>query len=469
MRVTDKLRRSLRIQNTAFVLLLLAAVGLAAWLTTRYHAEADWTAGNRNTLTAASQKLLHQADGPITLTAYASDRSKLRDSIRRFADKYRRAQAADVRLVFVNPNAQPQRVRDLGIKRDGQLVVAYKGRTEKVDQRSEQAVANALQRLLRTEQRTVRFLAGHGERAIHGSGRSSLSRFARALKDSGIQVATLNLAETGKIPEATSALVIASPTQPLLDGEVKMLRDYVDGGGNLLWLTDKGPDKALKPLARDLGLDFQAGTVVDPSSRIFGLQDPTRVLATQYPRSGITRNFKAITLFPGASGLKADPPKPWQATAFLRTGARAWLESGAVQGEVCFQKDQGDRKGPITLGVALTRPKGDQAARAGKGNGPGAGGNQDKPPSQRVAVTTDSDFLTDGFVGSGGNRDLALNMVHWVTSDEAFVNVAPPSAPGTSLHLSPALAWALPVTFLFALPLALLLSGGLVWVRRRRL
>ena len=473
MQVTDKLRRNLRLQNTAFVGLLLAAAGLIAWLSVTYSTEFDWTAGNRNTLSEASRKLLEKAEAPITLTAYASDRDQLRKQIRQFAAKYQRAGVAEVNLTFINPNAQPQRVRELGIQRDGQLVVAYQGRTEKVDERSETAVTNAIQRVMRSEARQIRFLTGHGERSPKGRGRNAMARFVQAMEDTGVKVTTLNLAKTPEIPENTATLVIADPQQPLLDAEVATLEAYVANGGNLLWLTDGGPNKALKPLADKLGLTFHQGSVVDPRSRVFGLQDPTQVLVSDYPRHPITRDFGAVTLLPGASGLTADAPKPWQATKILETGKRAWLETGTIRDRVQFDKAEGDREGPLTLGVALERStKDDGQSESGKPNrrpGPAKPGDSDQEPGQRVLVTTDSDFLSNAFLGSGGNRDLGLNMVHWLTADQTFINVTPASAPGTSLNLPTPVAWAIPILFLGGIPLALIVTGTVIWIRRRQL
>jgi ABC-type uncharacterized transport system involved in gliding motility auxiliary subunit len=347
-----------------------------------------------------------------------------------------------------------------------------------VSERSEQAVTNAIQRVMRAEARHLRFLTGHGERSPKGRGREALSRFVRAVEDTGMAVSTLNLAQTPEIPDDTAALVLADPTRPLLDAEVAAIRKYVDSGGHLLWLTDGGPHPSLRPLADELGLSFFDGRVMDPRSRAFGLQEPTRVLVANYPRHPITRDFRSITLFPGATGMAAEPPEPWQSTALLKTGRRAWVETGEAGGATRFNAEDGDRKGPVTLGVALKRPRadkgdkgGEQAAQArnGAAGGPAKPGQNDQSPGQRLVVASDSDFLSNAFVGSGANRALGLNLVHWLTADRAFINIQPAKAPGTSLQLPTAAAWGLPVLFLIAIPLLLVATGTAVWLRRRRL
>src|SRR5690554_3870537 len=146
MQVTRKSRLFIRIQNVVFVALFLAAVGLAAWLSTRYVYEADWTAGNRNTLSEASRKLLATIDGPVQITSYAREDGGLREGIEDFIARYRR-EKPDIALTFVNPDTVPERLRELGITMDGELVIEYQGRREKLQDFSEQALTNALQRI----------------------------------------------------------------------------------------------------------------------------------------------------------------------------------------------------------------------------------------------------------------------------------------------------------------------------------
>jgi hypothetical protein len=201
---------------------------------------------------------------------------------------------------------------------------------------------------------------------------------------------------------------------------------------------------------------------------VFGLARPTHVLATQYPRHTVTRNFDSISVFPGAAGIKEQAAESWQAQPLVRTNRRAWLESGRVQGEVRFQQDE-DRKGPVTLALALSRQTGDSKSGT-DGSRPSAQGDSGgSRPDQRMVVTTDSDFLSNAHLGNAGNQQLGLNLVHWLTADEAFINVQLASAPGTSLNLPGPVAWGIPIVFLGLIPLLLIAAGTTIWLQRRRL
>jgi hypothetical protein len=56
----------------------------------------------------------------------------------------------------------------------------------------------------------------------------------------------LNLVQSSSIPDNTDVLILASPKVPMLPGEIELLREYLERGGNLLWLAD--PEQAVDGL-----------------------------------------------------------------------------------------------------------------------------------------------------------------------------------------------------------------------------
>ncbi|HET6654962.1 MAG TPA: DUF4350 domain-containing protein [Gammaproteobacteria bacterium] len=460
MKITHKLKTGLRVQNLVFVVLLLAIVGALAYLTTRYAWQADWTAGGRNSLSDASRKLLKTLDAPVTITAFAREDPALRDAIRQFVGKYQRADA-DISLTFVNPDTRPQRVRDLGITANGELYIQYQGRSDKVTQLTETGLTNALLRIAKASESRIVFLAGHGERDPTGRANYDLGRFGDALKEKGFNVATLNLADNPRIPADAALLVIAGPQADYLPGEVKLIERYVAGGGNLLWLGDPGPLHGLEPLAKALDIQFLDGTIVDATSPLFGVRDVRWLVLNHYPPSAITQHFDLETLYPGATAIKTAPDEKWRATPFLKSRPlpRSWLEAGKLAGEVKFNENSGDKPGPLAIGVTLARPL------AGITNGTRG---KSKRGDQRVVVVGDGDFLANAYLGNGGNLDLGLNIVNWLSGNAEYIDVNIRKAPDLHLMLSRTAQALLGAGFLIALPLLLLVCGGVVWFRRRR-
>jgi hypothetical protein len=453
MEITPKSRFWLRAQGIAFVVLFLALIGTLAWLSTRYTHQADWTASGRNTLTEDSRKLLAEMADPIRITAFVRDNNPVRKSIEDLVARYQRVKP-DMALDFVNPDTDPDQVRELGIGFDGELLLRYQGRSEKVQQLTEQQLTNALLRLARQGERWILFLAGHGERDPLGTANHDLGQFGRELRRMGLQAQTLNLTQSPAIPDNAQLLVIASPQTTFLPGEVRLIRDHIQHGGNLLWLAEPGERMGLAALAEDLGLEFLPGRVVDATTSLFDIENPEFVLIPEYPLHPVTRELRSISLFPGAVALEARTETPWVADSLLTTLERTWTELGELEGDIRYDPGTDERPGPLDIGIAFTRED--------RGQNPDG-----EPRQQRLVVIGDGDFLSNQFLGNGANLDLGINLIRWLSHDDAFIAIRPRSAPDTQLQLGRGAQATIAFGFLFILPALLLASGLVIWLRRR--
>jgi len=448
MDVTPRSRRQVRLQNAIFVVLLLAVVGLLAWLSTRYSVTADWTAGNRNTLSEPTQELLARIDEPLQITAFVAEDETLHRRIEERIERYRRHKP-EIGLEFVNPELSPSRAEAAGVRRAGQLVIRLGERSEVVDDMAEQTLARALQQLTREGETWIAFVQGHGERDPQDDSDSGYSQLRQVLTRSGFQVQRLNLVRNPQIPDDTRVLVLAGPREELLPGEIEALKGYVAGGGNLLWLQDPREGAELPSLAEALGVDFLEGVLVDASTRLLlGVDNAAVIPVVDYGQHPVTKDLSGLTVFPIAGALKAGQGEDWQSQTLLRSLERAWAETGGLSGEITYDEGKGDRMGPLTLGVALTRD-GDDG-------------------QQRVAVVGDSNFLANGFLGFGANLDLGRNLFNWLSRDDELVAINPRKAPDTRLQLPHNWVLAMGLGFLIVLPLALIGGGFRIWYRRRR-
>jgi ABC-type uncharacterized transport system involved in gliding motility auxiliary subunit len=454
MRIDLSLRRWLWLQNLLFTLLLVAVIGLLAWLSLRYAAQADWSANRRNTLSPASQTLLTHLDGPIRVTAYARDNPALRDAIARLIGRYQRHKS-DLSLNFVNPDLLPDRVRELGITLDGELYLEYRGRGEKLRHLSEQALTQALQRLSREREIILRFLDGHGERKPLGVANHDLGTFSRELQQIGIQIHALDLSMEPTIPAKTSVLVIASPQTLLPAGQVAVILDYVQQGGHLLWLREPADFSGLQALATLLGAPALPGMVIDADAMGLGINNPAFIPIADYAPHPITESLRSPALLPQAAALDLQPLPDWQATVLLESQSRSWTETAETDATLRFDPDSAERAGPLTVGVALSRSRLSSS-------------DPTVMNEQRIVIIGDGDFLSNSYLGNGANLQLGLNMVHWLTRDDAPILIPPRIAPDPALNLSEGALALIAAVFLIGLPLALLASGWLIAFRRQR-
>lgn len=437
----------LRLVNASFVVLFLAAVGLVQWASREFHWQFDLTQNRRYSLSAASIAAIERLQGTVTITAYASERGNLRPVIRQVIGRYQRHKA-DLRLEFVDPDTEPERVRSAGVRYDGEIVLAHGEAHETLPPNAltEENLTNAFTRLGHRGDRWLVFLTGHGERSPEREANFDLSTWSAQLGKRGFKTRTLALGETPTIPENTTALVIAGPRTRLLTGEVKAVEEYVKRGGNILWLADPGPLQGLEPIAEQLGFELQPGVIVDPASQVIA-GDPTALVVTRYGSHPIVRNFTDTTVFPEAAGLSLRLPEGWKSQVLLDTRDSAWSETGFLKGGVRFDKGK-DVPGPLTVGIALTHSV--------------------EGREQRVVVIGDGDFLSNSIVANGGNLEFGMSIANWLSQDDAYVNIPVRTARDRGLNLTRTEQIAIGGIFLVVLPLALLGGGIAVWWRRRR-
>lgn len=456
----------MRLHDIAFVVLVLVLAGLLGWLSTRYVFDADWTAAGRNTLSPASLALLEEMPGEVKVTAFVREAVPLlRKRITYLIERYQRHKP-DLVLVFVDPDRDPQRARELDIATDGEMVIEYQGRSEHLrsPDPGESGLTNALQRVARSGERRLLFVAGHGERDPFGAAGHDLSGWVRYLDARGIRAERINLLDADPPAVENTVLVIASPKVSFLPGELGRVVDFVDRGGNLLWFSDPGAPEGLEPLAERLGLVFEAGVAVDPTvsqvgMMLFGTDDPRVTLVARYPAHAITRDFDLNTLFPVAGAITmTEDAGEWRITELLRTLSNTWLERSEVSGTISLDED--DLPGPLTLGVALA---GGAEASPDIDDRAAAGGHE-----QRIVAVADGDFLSNAFLGGGGNLQLGLNIADWLGGDDRFIDIPSRTAPDTSLELSRFATGAIGLGFPLVLPLLLAGTGVVVWLRRRR-
>jgi ABC-type uncharacterized transport system involved in gliding motility auxiliary subunit len=471
MEASSRSRRNLRLQTVTFTVLFLLVVGLLAWLTTRYNYQADWTASSRHTLSAATTELLEKLDGPVTVTSFSREdnlnaiRKRTTDLVSRYQQVKR-----DLSLNFTDPDLEPDRVRELGITLEGEMMIEYGGRRENLRTIGEQALTNALQRLARAGERKLVFLEGHGERRSDGEANHDLSAWVSQLRIKGFIIDTLNLTLTPAIPASTAVLVVSSPQVPLLAGEVQLIVDFVSQGGNLLWLSDPGDHlQILQPLADKLGIAFQPGTVVDATGQQLGISHPAFIIVASYPEHPVTQELVTMSLFPRAHGIVASGESDWEAVKLLNSMERAWSETGKMEGNIRYEEES-DIPGPITIGLLLTRERSEQ------GDEPTAEKTEvdehhlvePDRPTQRIAVIGDGDFLANAYLGNGANRDLGNRLINWLSHDDKLISIAARTSPDTRLEMTQTGIAVIGFGFLIILPFGLLTSGIVIWLKRRK-
>lgn len=465
------LHYSLQLKNIAYSLLLLAGAIALYQLVAFYPLHWDATQNASNSLSPSSVDTLKQLDGAINITMYASKQDAelgdIEQMVRDFIELYQRYKP-DITLTFVDPVKQPEAMRKAEIRANREMVVEYRGRSEHLTLLNEQSLTSALLRLARSKNQKLMYVDGHGERKLDGMANHDLGDFGKKLKQNGFQITSLNLAlaqdvpGNGGAPGGNNVLVITQPQIDLLPGEVDKIMRYVDSGGNLLWLLDAEPLHGLERLAAKLGILLTPGTITDPDAQKMNAPN-NWTLGASYPPHPVTRNFNLITAFPYARALgredsgredssgQADSDGrikniAWQRSTLVEAASNGWVSRTSIPKKPQFDKNR-DIPGPFSLAIALERSV--------------------DVREQRIVVVGSGSFLANAYAGNGGNLDLGINMVNWLTHEENLITTQPRATLDSAITLSKTQLSVISIGFVIVLPLLLAAIGGVLWWRRR--
>jgi ABC-type uncharacterized transport system involved in gliding motility auxiliary subunit len=465
--------------TSALAILLVAGILVfVILLGNRYSLRWDLTRNQSHSLSAVSRTLVKEVHKPLTMTVFIPEGSAERQRAREVLELYTH-QNPKISFTFLDPERDPVRADAAGFRRDGNILLAYEGRTQLAETPTEESISEALRHLLQKQQKKIYFLTGHGERTGPQE-RRGFQVAQKALRNEGYSLAELNLMRESDVPKDAAVLIIAAPQKDLLANELQALSRYLDRSGRIFLLLNPYHDAGLKNLLAGYGVTLDDGMIFE----INQLTQDRAILSpivTQYPPQRITRGFTLATIFPYARPLFLNKDsKTATLEPLVETSPSSWEKIGK-DWQKDWQKEKKplydektDKKGPFTI-AALVEPKmARQPEPEAKPNPQPDQKNAvpEKPQNTAqayLAVFGDAEFATDEFFNQLGNGDLFLNTVNFLSAEEKQIIIRK-----NSENLEPLLltGWKISVVFLVSLiilPLAMLIAGVTVYLRRRAL
>jgi ABC-type uncharacterized transport system involved in gliding motility auxiliary subunit len=261
---------------------------------------------------------------------------------------------------------------------------------------------------------------------------------------------------TADIPADAAVMIINAPQQDLTGPEVAKLRQYLTGGGRLICLIDYTEKELsnLNSLLSSYGIAVQHQIVVEGDRSQHLPNNPLFLLPTLEDHQ-ILKSLQASrtpVFFPGAQSIKTLDLKKQTTTIepLLVTSSSSWAKVNVnALGE---QKAATDPAGPFHVAVAVS----DQPAAGSVG--------------AKLIVTGNAQFLNPQFTMQiPGNLSFLLNSLSWLLSRKDTLNIQPKSLITYNLRLNEMQALLYIGLVVVIIPLAILISGLVVWLRRRHL
>ena len=439
-----------------YILVVLAILVIANMLGDRYSKSYDATGNKRYSLSEQTAKIVKGLKQDATITYF--DRPDGFKSAKDTLDQYREL-SPKVHVNYVDAEKDPMLARQAGVKRIPTTMVQIGERKEEATGTTEEGITGAFIRDLKNTTRTVCFATGSGEHQIDNSDRSGFSRFKDLLSKDEYQSKSINLLQNAQVPQDCTVLVVAGPTGDYIQPEVDAIKKYVEEGGRAFFMLDPplkigreeiADNDALTNLLASWGVTPQKDLILDlnPVGQLIGA-GPQVALVSSYGTQPIVSEMKGtMTGFPITRSLEIKSTDKSTVEKLFDSSDSSLATTNLSSPEVKVN-DPKNKKGPSTIAAAGTY-------RTGKDNSQG-----------RFVVVGSSSWAENSFVNFNGNRDLALNAMNWLSSDEDLISIRPKDQEDRRITMTRAQMSLVRTTSQFLLPLFVLVAGISVWWKRR--
>jgi ABC-type uncharacterized transport system involved in gliding motility auxiliary subunit len=447
---------------TVYILIIIGVLGLANFLAQRYNKSWDSTANKQFSLSDQTIKVVKGLPQDVTITYFdrTSNLTDPRGNARDLLDRYANI-SPKVHVQYIDPTKKPEIAKAQGVKTYGTIFVETAGRKQEAKSLSEEEVTGALVRAMKGGERTVCVVTGAGEHGLDNSNEDGYSTAKELLEKSNYKTQTINLLQKQEVPKECNVIFIGGPRLDYVPAAVDAIRKYIEGGGRGLFALDpplqfKGQEiaenAALAGALANWGVTLDKDLVIDPNpvNRLFGFTAAV-VLVNEYESQQIVRDLKgAASAFPLVRSMSTKPADKTSVDKLFASSADAFgainLNSTSIN-----PNDKNNKKGPLTLAAAGTYTTG-QANNNG-----------------RFVVVGSSTWIANNILPSRSlaNRDLFLNMMNWLSSDEDLISIRPKEPENRPLAMTVRQMRVLMYSTLIALPLLVVVAGVSVWWRRR--
>ncbi len=308
----------------------------------------------------------------------------------------------------------------------------------------ESAITSALDYVTTDVVSKLYLLSGHGESALS----TTMSRY---IADDNIDTASLSLLTTPEVPSDATGIIINNPLSDLNDAETEAILSYMKKGGSVIIISGYAADAPDMPnlysIGEYYGIEAHNGLVVEGSSNNY-TQYPYFIIPKVGSHDIVTslENQNFFSLMPYSMGLTAAETMPRTTvtvTPVLYTTESAYLKTGTFEN---VEKSADDMQTSFGIAMAATENK-------------------------TKLIWFASPFIVDESadqIVSGGNSNVFLSSLTWVTGKASSVSIAAKSMQVAALMITETESNLWAVITVAVIPLLFAGFGLWVWMKRRK-
>jgi len=439
-----------------YIVAILAIVSTANILADRYNKSYDATANKRYSLSDQTVKIVKGLKQDATIAYFDQPRgfARAKDQLELYSNL-----SPKVHVKYVDADKDVMVTRAAGVKRPGTAIVQIGDKKEEAKSVTEEGITGAFIRDLKTTTRTVCFTTGSGEHQIDDANRDGYSQLRDLLGKDEYSTRSISLLQKAEVPGDCTVLVVGGPSGDYQQPQVEAIKKFVEDGGRALFMLDPplkvgreeiADNDALTALLQSWGVTADKDLILDlnPIGQVMGL-GPQVALVTRYGAHPIVSELKrTATGFPLARSLQIKNADKTSVEKLFDSSDSS-LATNKLDSPRIDPSDPKNKKGPLTIGAAGTYSTGKQNSQG------------------RFVVIGSSGWAANSFIRFNGNRDLALNAMNWLSSDEDLISIRPKEKDDRRITMTRAQMNWVRTTSQFVFPLAVIFAGVWVWWRRR--
>jgi len=294
------------------------------------------------------------------------------------------------------------------------------------------------------------FLTGHGEHALEDGAETGYLSFASVLHQNYLRTEKLSLLGTNNVPADCDLLVIAGPVIEISTNQLEKIQQYLTQGGRLLALFNPaalGRPTGLERLLVRWNVIVGENAVIDPDQTENKAGGDVVVSAySQHPLVNPMIGYGLYLIQPRSVA-------PMDSRSRDAGAPKVQLVAFTGENAVLANEPRGQKR---RYGVAAVVENAVPGVATERG-------------TTRILVVGDSAFLDNQCIEKWANRDFAACAVNWLLErTQLLEGVGPRPIKEFRITMTRSQVKTVRWILLAAMPGAVLLLGGLVWLRRRR-
>lgn len=450
-----------------FTIVVIAAIIIANLIIGKIPAKyRKWDLSTNQILTLGdtTKDILSKLDKDVTIHIIASPDS-VDERIRSFVSLYA-DQSPRIRVVEDDPVLHPDVLTTLDAQ-PGQVLVACEETGKKTAVSFNDIIQIDLMAYYQYQQiketafdgegqitSAVSYVTNDNETAVYtltGHQESALSATVKdALEKSGMILSDLNLMTDSTIPQDCGLLIINNPQTDISQDETTALTDYLKNGGHLLLLSGVTQNRLanLSGLCSQYGMDIKNGFVADSAPRHFYNNNPFYVIP-EYDfssglLSGVDSKQAALAIQPSGMTIQEDLRDGLTVTPFLTTSDSGILVDPATQEKT---------EGTYVLAAAAVETV-----------------NEEENTASVFTVIAAPELISDDILTSFPNitnLTIFMNAVSYKMPGVTTLSIPSKSLDITYNMITSGGLWS--ALFIIVIPVVFLITGFVVWMKRRKL